>query len=136
MYDSAESFPQPRCHPETRRELLAHLSQRLDDPKLRVLWLHGPAGAGKSAVMQTLCQRLQDAGRLGGSYFFKRGHPARSNGRVLFATLAYQLATLTPSLKSSISNRVEANPTLVSASIASQLQDLIVDELWIQPRLK
>ncbi|KAJ7855864.1 hypothetical protein B0H14DRAFT_2753606 [Mycena olivaceomarginata] len=30
-----------------------------------ICWLHGPAGAGKSAIMQTLCQRLQDAGRLG-----------------------------------------------------------------------
>ncbi|KAJ7618006.1 hypothetical protein FB45DRAFT_216791 [Roridomyces roridus] len=127
MYDSAESFPQPRCHPETRIKLLGNLLRRLDDPDARVLWLHGPAGSGKSAVMQTLCQRLQDAGRLGGSYFFKRGHPNRSNGRVLFATLAYQLAIFEPSLKSSISRRVEANPALISTSIAAQLRELVVE---------
>ncbi|KAJ7618019.1 hypothetical protein FB45DRAFT_705394, partial [Roridomyces roridus] len=127
IYDSAESFPQPRCHPETRRELLADLLRRLDDQKVRILWLYGPAGAGKSAIMQTLCQRLRDSGRLGGSYFFKRGHPTRSNDRVLFPTLAYQLAIFEPSLKSSISERVEANPTLVSTSIAAQLKELIVE---------
>ncbi|KAJ6608444.1 hypothetical protein B0H10DRAFT_526136 [Mycena sp. CBHHK59/15] len=30
-----------------------------------ILWLHGPAGAGKSAIMKTLSQRLEDTGRLG-----------------------------------------------------------------------
>ncbi|KAJ7855877.1 hypothetical protein B0H14DRAFT_3448701 [Mycena olivaceomarginata] len=39
-----------------------------------ICWLHGPAGAEKSTIMQTLCQQLQDAGRLGGAFFFKRGH--------------------------------------------------------------
>ncbi|KAJ7617903.1 hypothetical protein FB45DRAFT_216065 [Roridomyces roridus] len=133
IYDSAESFPQPRCHPETRIDLLNDLLHRLDDPDTRVVWLHGPAGAGKSAVMQTLSQRLEDAGRLGGSYFFKRGHSTRSNGRVLFATLAYQLAIFETSLKSPISSMVEANPTLVSASIASQLQDLITEPCRLAP---
>ncbi|KAJ7618014.1 hypothetical protein FB45DRAFT_216866 [Roridomyces roridus] len=127
MYDSAASFPQPRCHPETRQELLANLLRRLDDPKIHVLRLHGPAGAGKSAIMQTLCQRLHDSGHLGGSYFFKRAHQTRGNGRVLFATLAYQLAIFEPSLHSPISKRVETNPTLVSGSIASQLRELIVE---------
>ncbi|KAJ7609905.1 hypothetical protein FB45DRAFT_340269 [Roridomyces roridus] len=127
MYDSAESFPQPRCHPETRIEFLEDLLRRFDDPDTRVLWLHGPAGAGKSAIMQSLCQRLHDVGRLGGSYFFKRGHPNRSNGRFLFATLAYQLAIFERSLKFPISKGVEANPTLVSSSIATQLRQLIVE---------
>ncbi|KAJ7629063.1 hypothetical protein FB45DRAFT_748963 [Roridomyces roridus] len=108
-------------------ELLADLLRRLDDPGVRVLWLHGPAGAGKSAIMHTLCQRLQDTGRLGGSFFFKRGHPTRNNGRILFATLAHQLGIFEPSLKCSISRRVEANPTLVSDSIASQLRELVVE---------
>ncbi|KAJ7616423.1 hypothetical protein FB45DRAFT_757223, partial [Roridomyces roridus] len=41
IYDSAESFPQPRCHPETRIKMLDDLCRRLNDPGIRVIWLHG-----------------------------------------------------------------------------------------------
>ncbi|KAJ7918877.1 hypothetical protein B0H13DRAFT_1463415, partial [Mycena leptocephala] len=64
--------------------------------------LYGPAGAGKTAIMQTLCLRLQQAGRLGGTCFFKPGHPTRGNAKMLFATLAYQLALHDPRLKGPI----------------------------------
>ncbi|KAJ7890840.1 hypothetical protein B0H13DRAFT_1544316, partial [Mycena leptocephala] len=71
LYDSADSFPQPRCHPETRTEILDDLYkwaiQGNSAPPMR--WLHGPAGAGKSAIMQSLCRKLQDAGCLGGAFF-------------------------------------------------------------------
>ncbi|KAJ7616415.1 hypothetical protein FB45DRAFT_228939 [Roridomyces roridus] len=133
MYNSAESFPQPRCHPETRIELLDDLSCRLNDPGVRVLWLYGPAGAGKSAIMQTLCQRLEKSEQLGGSYFFKRDHITRGHGRALFATLAYQLAIFDPTFKAAISKTVERNPSLVSTSIPSQLQQLIVQPCLTVP---
>ncbi|KAJ7624563.1 hypothetical protein FB45DRAFT_751236, partial [Roridomyces roridus] len=133
IYDSAESFPQPRCHPETRINLLNDLRHQLDDPGVRVLWLHGPAGAGKSAIMQTLCRQLHDSGKLGGSYFFKRDHGIRGNARGLFATLAYQLAIFDPTLKPGISKMVEKNPALVSTSIPSQLQQLIVEPCRLVP---
>ncbi|KAJ7631355.1 hypothetical protein DFH06DRAFT_1284684 [Mycena polygramma] len=96
------------------------------DDSTPALWLYGPAGAGKSALMQTLCQRLQDADLLGGTFFFKRGHPTRGNGTGLFATLAYQLALHNPSWKPWISEKVEKYPSLVRTSIASQLRELIV----------
>ncbi|KAJ7802178.1 NACHT domain-containing protein [Mycena leptocephala] len=76
-----------------------------------ICWLHGPAGAGKSAIMQTLCQRLQDAGRLGGAFFFKRGH----------------LAVHNQDLGPSISQIVEDNPSLVARHMEVQLLKLIVE---------
>ncbi|KAJ6543494.1 hypothetical protein B0H10DRAFT_1670062, partial [Mycena sp. CBHHK59/15] len=66
-----------RCHPETRTEMLDDLWKWLTDSDSGmkpILWLHGPAGSGKSAIMKTLSQRLQDSSRLGGAFFFKRGH--------------------------------------------------------------
>ncbi|KAJ6465477.1 hypothetical protein C8R45DRAFT_839928, partial [Mycena sanguinolenta] len=49
IYDSAESYPQPKCHPETRTKMLKDLHNWALDKKAqhRILWLHGPAGAGK-----------------------------------------------------------------------------------------
>ncbi|KAE9391294.1 hypothetical protein BT96DRAFT_311649 [Gymnopus androsaceus JB14] len=127
LHDSAESFPQPRCHPETRSDMLEELQEwsLRTDPSSNVLWLHGPAGAGKSAIMQTLCRQLQDAGRLGGCFFFKRGHDTRGNATKLFATIAYQLALGVPWLKAPISQIVEDNPSIVARSIETQLQKLI-----------
>ncbi|KAF7344231.1 putative nwd2 protein [Mycena venus] len=129
LHDSAESFSQPRCHPETRKKLLKNLYDWATDPhsKYSILWLHGPAGAGKSAIMQTLCRRLQDAGRLGGGFFFKRGHATRGNAKMLFATLAYQLALHQPQFTGPISRTIETNPSLLGRSLDMQLWNLILE---------
>ncbi|KAJ6472507.1 hypothetical protein C8R45DRAFT_791249, partial [Mycena sanguinolenta] len=129
MYNSGESFSQPRCHPETRTEMLNDLREwALDtDPDTTILWLYSPAGAGKSAIMQTLARQLKDAGRLGGSFFFKRGHGTRGDGKVFFATIAYQPALSVPSLRTPISQIVEKDPSIVVRSIESQMQELICE---------
>ncbi|KAJ7457684.1 hypothetical protein FB451DRAFT_1047135 [Mycena latifolia] len=153
LYDSADSFPQPKCHPATRKLILENLfswgtsdtqtdgqSSRLNPaaewnnngsppaaPKRQILWLYGPAGAGKSAVMQTLAGRLQDAGCLGGSFFFKRDHPIRGNGKVMFLTLAYDLALWIPDWRTAISQSAAQDPSVVARSMAAQLQNLIIE---------
>ena len=33
------------------------------------LWLYGPAGAGKSAIAQTIAELLEEAGLLAGAFF-------------------------------------------------------------------
>ncbi|KAJ6465416.1 hypothetical protein C8R45DRAFT_910787 [Mycena sanguinolenta] len=127
MHDSAESLPQPKCHPETRTRMLDNLRQwaLAADPGPTILWLYGPAGAGKSAIMQTLARQLQAAGRLGGCFFFKRGHATRGNARTLFATIAYQLALSVSWLKTPISDTVKDDPSILARSIDTQMQKLI-----------
>ncbi|KAJ7251607.1 hypothetical protein C8J57DRAFT_670145 [Mycena rebaudengoi] len=143
MHDSAQRYPQPRCHPETRKDMLDNLwnwatksvwefrrqpweySRTVDASP--VVWLYGPAGAGKSAIMRTLSERLTDAELLGGSFFFKRGHQTRGNAEKLFATLSYQLAHNIRNLKGPISKIVEDAPYLVAKSMNMQLQKLVLD---------
>ncbi|KAJ6574412.1 hypothetical protein B0H19DRAFT_1124418 [Mycena capillaripes] len=130
FHDSAERSPQPKCHPETRKKMLEDLWNwaSSDDPRSGVLWLYGPAGAGKSAIAQSLCQKLEQAGRFGGGFFFKRGDPSRGNAKRLFPTLAYQLALLKGShLHRAISRRVEENPSILDRSLSGQLQELIIE---------
>ncbi|KAJ7910477.1 hypothetical protein B0H13DRAFT_1615590, partial [Mycena leptocephala] len=126
-HDSEDRFPQPRCHPETRTKMLDVLWNWTYYNSSPILWLHGPAGAGKSAIAQTLCQKLEEEGRLGASFFFKRGHPSRGHAKRLFATVAYQLALALPDLNRHISQSVEKNPSLVDKSLSTQLQKLIVE---------
>ncbi|KAJ7920034.1 hypothetical protein B0H13DRAFT_220380 [Mycena leptocephala] len=154
MHNSADSYLQPRCHPETRSEMLDKLwnwaieSEWSEKERmwpytekmtkgLPVLWLHGPAGAGKSAIMRTFAERLANDKRLGGSFFFKRGHVTRGNAQKLFATIAYQLALCVPQLKSRISQIVEEDPSSVGRLMSVQMQSLIMapclSESNIQP---
>ncbi|TFK35769.1 hypothetical protein BDQ12DRAFT_560347, partial [Crucibulum laeve] len=76
-HDSYERDPAPRCHPETRRDVRSLISQWLtatpistDNPSSRILWLHGPAGAGKSAIAQSIAQDCAQTRRLAASFFF------------------------------------------------------------------
>ncbi|KAJ6490130.1 hypothetical protein C8R45DRAFT_826225, partial [Mycena sanguinolenta] len=127
IHDSVESFPQPKCHPETRTRMLNDLREWATDSSTGppITWLYGLAGAGKSAIMQTLARQFQDTKRLGGCFFFKRGHSTRGNGEALFSTIAYQLALNIPWLRTSISHVVENDPSLVARSIEIQMQKLI-----------
>ncbi|KAF7369281.1 WD40 repeat-like protein [Mycena venus] len=140
-HDSEDRFPQPRCHPETRTELLdvlwdwatgikppkalEHERHSIDlgisvpRPFSPVLWLHGPAGAGKSAIAQSLCQKLEAQGRLGASFFFRRGHPSRGHAKRLFSTIAYQLALHRSDLDFHIFRNVENNPLTPCQQIRS-----------------
>jgi hypothetical protein len=129
LYDSADSFPQPRCHPETRTKMLDGVYNWAvgHDCTRPICWLRGPAGAGKSAVMQTLCHKLQDADRMDGAFFFKRGHSTCGNAKVLFTTLAYQLALNHRNLKLSISQSVENDPSVVGRQMDVQLPKLILE---------
>ncbi|KAJ7815791.1 hypothetical protein B0H14DRAFT_2375034, partial [Mycena olivaceomarginata] len=122
FHNSAERFPQPKCHPETRAEML----DRLEHQTTRILWLHGPAGAGKSAIAQSLCQKLEAEGHLVASFFFKREHASRGNAARLFATIAYQLAAL-PELNSIISRNLANDPAVVNKSFSVQLEKLIIE---------
>ncbi|KAJ6551271.1 hypothetical protein B0H19DRAFT_1263941 [Mycena capillaripes] len=149
IHDSEDRFPQPRCHPETRIKMLdalwnwtcgiepkknlnsedherEYIRSSPENTSSPILWLHGPAGAGKSAVAQSLCQKLEQEGRLGASFFFKRGHPSRGHAKRLFATIAYQLSLLCSDLNHYISQTMENNPSLVDKSISIQLQKLIL----------
>ncbi|KAJ7834460.1 hypothetical protein B0H14DRAFT_2363830, partial [Mycena olivaceomarginata] len=127
-HDSAERYPQPKCHPETRTKMLEDLWEWSSsaDSKRTVLWLNGPAGAGKSAITQSFCNRLEEHHCLGASFFFKRGNPSRGTGNKLFPTLAYQLALSLPSLKQAVSQIVEDDPSIVDRALPTQLEKLII----------
>ncbi|KAJ7266524.1 hypothetical protein C8J57DRAFT_1015198, partial [Mycena rebaudengoi] len=131
MHDSADNDIQPKCHPETRTEMLEKLHNWCTVSEwsrgLPVLWLYGPAGAGKSAIMRTLAERLAECGQLGGSFFFKRGHPTCGNAQKLFTTLAYQLADNVPQIKVQISKIVADTPSVISKSLKVQLRKLVAE---------
>ncbi|KAJ7805586.1 hypothetical protein B0H14DRAFT_3771167 [Mycena olivaceomarginata] len=104
--------------------------------KAHVLWLHGCAGAGKSAIAQMFAKSLQTEGRLGASFFFQRGHPKRGTWNLLIPTIAYQLATSVTELLLPIQQAVEGDKLIVGRALAISFQALLVEPLKKLPDLQ
>ena len=94
-----------------------------------VFWLNGLAGTGKSTIAQTIAERLFAEGLLGASFFCSRDFEDRSNLRLIFPTLAFQLAHRYPDFRSHIVSLLRSNPDVVHESLSSQVQQLILEPL-------
>lgn len=130
LHDSAARYPPPRCHPGTRQGLLLQLNQWVlgtssEDNGSESVWISGPAGAGKTALAQTLAEMAHEQGFLGASFFFSRPN-ARDDPKFLFTTLAYQLAVNLPEIRLSIEESILRDPALFRKSLAVQFQELIL----------
>ncbi|KAF8988211.1 hypothetical protein BDQ17DRAFT_1482118 [Cyathus striatus] len=129
-HNSGEQYDAPKCHPETRKQLISDINQWIKEPdkETGIMYLHGPAGAGKSCIARSVCEEAAYPGFLGASFFFWRGSQNRNNAKKLFTTIAYQLATLNDVLAGYISAELQLNPQLVcDASIRTQFQKLVVE---------
>ena len=60
--------------------------------KSPVYWLKGVAGCGKSTIAQTFAERSAARKQLVASFFCSRDFPDRRNLRLIFPTLAHDLA--------------------------------------------
>ncbi|KAK2459961.1 hypothetical protein APHAL10511_007967, partial [Amanita phalloides] len=121
------SRPAPRCHPGTREEPLQIINGWLngEKPTKRLLWLYGPAGAGKSSIAQTIAEsRAKD--KLVASFFFFRNDKECGVPDRLFPTLAWQLAKAVPETRSYIQSAFRAEPLLATKSIDFQFDELFV----------
>ena len=86
------------------------------------LWLYGPAGAGKTAILQAiaefLCSPSGSGQNFGGSFFFSRGKNGRDGGHFLFSKIAYyQLSLKVPGLRQHVNHIMESDPTLHTKSM-------------------
>ena len=133
LHDSAERSPAPNCHPDTRTDIRQIILDWISSESLEsyFFWLYGPAGAGKTSILQAiaefLCSPSGSGHNFGGSFFFSRGKHGRDQGHFLFSTIAYQLALKVPGLRQHINRIMELDPTLHTKSMGVQLQTLIVD---------
>ncbi|KAG2146234.1 hypothetical protein DEU56DRAFT_731565 [Suillus clintonianus] len=82
-HDSRERRPHPKCLKGTRVAVLTHIYELLDTKeKNQLIWLHGTAGLGKSAVAFTVAERTKIKTRFAGTFFFSRKHTKRRTTRV------------------------------------------------------
>ncbi|KAG2158140.1 uncharacterized protein EDB93DRAFT_746936 [Suillus bovinus] len=140
-HDSRERRPHPKCLKGTRVVLLNHIHGLSDTKETnRLIWLHGTAGVGKSAVAFTVAERMRglkmteetkEETRLGGTFFFSRKHTKRRTTGYFFITLAYQLAQNFSSIQTDVNRAILKDPTLLDPekSLRKQMEGLFLQPL-------
>ncbi|KZV85220.1 hypothetical protein EXIGLDRAFT_682018, partial [Exidia glandulosa HHB12029] len=89
--------------------------------------LTGGAGTGKSTIAFEVAHRARERGHLGASFFFTRGAGDLSTTELIFPTLAWQLLSTVPAL------RTAATPILTSHLQRDRLQNLDIqaEDLYV-----
>ncbi|KIL63123.1 hypothetical protein M378DRAFT_63736, partial [Amanita muscaria Koide BX008] len=127
LHDSSAQDPKRCCHPDTRKSVIHQICNWADDPTRpeRILWLHGPAGVGKSAIAQTISYLYGRDKVVGATFFFFRSDPIRNDGNRLFPTLAWQLASSVPIAKDLIAASLEKHPDRPRKTVEIQFEQLV-----------
>ncbi|RXW18960.1 hypothetical protein EST38_g6904 [Candolleomyces aberdarensis] len=135
MHDSDERFPPPLCHPGTREAVVIRIKDWYgyqQGPGKPIMWVHAPAGYGKTAIAGTVSKMLEeivglDFNPLGATFFFWRTSAERNNPARFIITIAYQLAMSVPELAPHVENAVKRNPMILRKALEVQLVKLIVE---------
>jgi hypothetical protein len=123
----AQSLPISTCTPGTRVSLLEDLmtwATGSDSPCL--FWLNGLAGTGKSTIARTLCERLNEHGVLGASFFISRDQSDRREASNIVRSIAYQLAVRSRPVSEALCANLRETPVLAARSLQEQITDWII----------
>ncbi|KAM6503999.1 hypothetical protein JOM56_000942, partial [Amanita muscaria] len=118
----------PECHPGTRETVLNEIGEWFEGSNLAkspLLWLHGPAGVGKSVIAKTIA-RSHDR-QVVATFFFSTS--SNRSAATLFPTLAWQLARAIPETKQHIIAALKNNGSLLTSEIKEQFEHLIAQPL-------
>ncbi|KAF9649802.1 hypothetical protein BDM02DRAFT_3094169, partial [Thelephora ganbajun] len=118
------------CLRGTRETVLNEIeSWARDFKKPPVFWLNGLAGTGKSTIAQTVSEQVFASGLLGASFFCSRDFEDRSDLRLIFPTLAFQLAHKYTTFRSVLVPLLRSNPDIVHESLMNQMEEIIAKPL-------
>ncbi|TEB24112.1 hypothetical protein FA13DRAFT_1391407 [Coprinellus micaceus] len=134
-HNSNERYSAPKCHPETRVTIQADIFGWIErddvekDPSV-IMWLSGPAGAGKTAIAGSIAEACAKKAFLAASFFFSSFSPStdRRSKLGLVATLAYHMSqneTL-HLFKTRLMAALERHPDIFHKNLLEQTECLIL----------
>ncbi|RXW20114.1 hypothetical protein EST38_g5741 [Candolleomyces aberdarensis] len=128
LHNSSARYDAPKCDEDTRVEVISEVMNWMQDRESpqRLLCMTGAAGAGKSALQQSIAELCETNGILGATFFFSTADPTRHTAATVIPTIAYQLGRRNPVLRSLIKAAVEHDPLIFSESLQTQMHSLIV----------
>lgn len=93
---------------------------------LKLFWLHGLAGSGKSSIAATVCEMLESKGMLAGTFFCKRDIPNQREPRLILPSLSYTLALLHKPYSDCVLKALEKEPDVSTRPVNFQLSTLFL----------
>ena len=99
------------------------------DRQARFLWLYGPAGAGKSAIEQTIAEMCYQMNFLAAGFFFSRSIGDRNKKTFLITTIVGQLVASIPEIREHVGDALYNDPSLLTRSLEAQMHALVVKPL-------
>ncbi|KAF9449815.1 hypothetical protein P691DRAFT_666666 [Macrolepiota fuliginosa MF-IS2] len=126
FYSSAKESP--RCHPGTRLYILNEVHSWFNAAPRRksILWLSGPAGVGKTVIMQSLADLEYKSKQLGAMIFFSRADK-RDDPMRFVPTLAYQLVVAIPRYQDFVADQIIHSPSLLHKDSKEMFEKLIAE---------
>ncbi|KAF5314347.1 hypothetical protein D9619_011968 [Psilocybe cf. subviscida] len=131
-YDAAAREDVPKCQEHTRVAITEgiHKWANSQEPGGHpLMWMYGPAGSGKTTIMQTVAETFDKEGSLATSFFFSRLSPKRPREKENFViTMAHQLSLCIPALQQPLADTL-SDPSIITKSLTKQLDSLIINPL-------
>lgn len=87
------------------------------------------AGTGKSTISRTVARSFATTGRLGASFFFRRGEADRGSLSKFVTTIAAQLVSRVPAFAPHAKNAIDADTTIFGKAAQEQFKKLILEPL-------
>jgi len=130
FHNSNELYDAPKCHPHTRVAVLDDIMKWVNESEGKddfIMWLFGPAGAGKSAIAKKIAELAAEKKLLIGTFFFSRTSSTRHTQDKLIPSLAYQMAQSVPSTRAHIEDAIERDPAIFHKNLQTQIDTLLVE---------
>ncbi|KAF4615697.1 hypothetical protein D9613_012527 [Agrocybe pediades] len=123
------------CYTNTRTKILERIKSwalRKTEKEKYIMWLHGAAGGGKTAIARTIAKWCdEEEGILLGEFFFSRSDGVGDQLSTLAPTIAYRMAVHTlkdlKEAKLAISEAITRDPHIFAAPLSQQLKTLILE---------
>ncbi|KAJ2921225.1 hypothetical protein H1R20_g15869, partial [Candolleomyces eurysporus] len=127
LHNASTRYDAPKCDEDTRVEVIGEIRDCIEDLESphHLLCMTGAAGAGKSALQQTIAETCSTKNILGSAFFFSAGDSTRNTVQNVVPTIAYQLGRHNVDLKGRIKAAVEDEPLIFSKTLEVQMNALI-----------
>ncbi|KAF9526187.1 hypothetical protein CPB83DRAFT_495357 [Crepidotus variabilis] len=134
LLNSNERFNPPRCAPGTRLAPISTVTNWIHGggQTSSVMMLTGSVGSGKTAIAQTIAEKIKEEGLLLACHFFARtsDHDHRNDGDRLAPNLVSQMMNTIPETRQYVELGIKQN-----SMIFSQHPEGVFEDLFIRPLL-
>ncbi|CAE6511365.1 unnamed protein product [Rhizoctonia solani] len=131
-YDSSQAAALHRgaCTVGTRTGELRKMLDWVYNPETNsTYWLSGMAGTGKTTIVYSLCEQLDNERLLGASFFCSRSLPECREVDRIMRSIAYQLAQFSYPFRCALIGVLRKDPELFNRGVQIQFQRLITNPL-------